>query len=707
MNNNFSKRRFYLNKKENANNSAINNENKTLEFHSLNNINYNYRFKKIVEFENKDNKNIKEKNTKTILFSNEYNMINDRKEFYQKNLNYLTFASPNKPLFNQNDIINERKISRKINQETNIYTKNKPLHFENIKEKSKNCFQEIKIEHKNEIKKYYTKNNNISNNILSSARKNILSNYKNESFGYNARIHLISFYNKKREIIIIQSIWRGYYFRKISIGHIKKYLGLISLNNNIKKIYKKEIKALYIELILLLKKFINYKEESYKLKIFNVKSKNNIRNYYFTNKKKLNTSNCSKYRNKFSPYYFNINNIKNALTNENFEKNKKKTRINMIYDSTKKRNEKKEILNDDDDDIFQEPIKILYISKNINENLNGNNRYYYKKRMTKIKKMKLEAFVKFLQRKFLRDYFTIYKNRWIIYKERYFNKNSIINIIFIIDSILKKYKKKYFNIYREKILDKKIKEEISKRTLTASYKDKNKTILFRNKRFLPENTKKINYSHYNINKNYEKNNNMFLETNIYNNIIFENYYESENEEQFIKKIYLKKNKQNYFKILNKIVFKKIEQQNKNDFLILNKYFKKWFNLTKSFNKEYNQKTIIRNLQSPDMIIRGNKKKKYIKIKYGKALTSKASISSIKSEERQNISNNFSIKQMRIRNIIINTNSNNLQISSDNYRTKRIYNNKINIKLSDIIIKVNNKKMNKKYFQLWKKNNKKK
>ena len=78
---------------------------------------------------------------------------------------------------------------------------------------------------------------------------------------------------------------------------------------------------------------------------------------------------------------------------------------------------------------------------------------------------------------------------------------------------------------------------------------------------------------------------MFLETNIYNNIIFENYYESENEEQFIKKIYLKKNKQNYFKILNKIVFKKIEQQNKNDFLILNKYFKKWFNLTKSFNKE--------------------------------------------------------------------------------------------------------------------------
>ena len=116
MDNNFSKRRFYLNKKENTNNSAINNENKTLEFHSLNNINYNYRFKKIVEFENKDNKNIKEKNTKTILFSNEYNMINDRKEFYQKNLNYLTFASPNKPLFNQNDIINERKITKIYNK---------------------------------------------------------------------------------------------------------------------------------------------------------------------------------------------------------------------------------------------------------------------------------------------------------------------------------------------------------------------------------------------------------------------------------------------------------------------------------------------------------------------------------------------------------------------------------------------------------------
>ena len=104
------------------------------------------------------------------------------------------------------------------------------------------------------------------------------------------------------------------------------------------------------------------------------------------------------------------------------------------------------------------------------------------------------------------------------------------------------------------------------------------------------------------------------------------------------------------------------------------------------------------MHSPDIEIRGNKKR-HIKIKYSKALTSKTSLSSIKSEGKSNTSGNFYIKKMRVRNIIIN--------SSDylflNYKTENNYNRKI--KLSRIINRIENHNIIAKCFKYWKKHKK--
>ena len=81
------------------------------------------------------------------------------------------------------------------------------------------------------------------------------------------------------------------------------------------------------------------------------------------------------------------------------------------------------------------------------------------KRVTRIKKIKLESFVKFIKKKFYKIYFNILKNKYKISSKLY----KIKTLFFVIDSILRNHLKKYLTIYREKILDKKVKEEIKKK----------------------------------------------------------------------------------------------------------------------------------------------------------------------------------------------------------------------------------------------------
>ena len=145
-------------------------------------------------------------------------------------------------------------------------------------------------------------------------------------------------------------------------------------------------------------------------------------------------------------------------------------------------------------------------------------------------------------------------------------------------------------------------------------------------------------------------------------------------------------------ILKRIVSKKIEY----NLTILNKYFNLWKQFSNLFN-EKGPRIKFRNMHSPDMEIRGNKsKKKHIKIKLSKALTSKTSLSSIKSEGRSNSSSHFYIKKMRVRSVVINTNN----YSIINFRTENVYNR--NTKLFSIINKINDKSDIIKCFKIWKK-----
>ena len=183
-----------------------------------------------------------------------------------------------------------------------------------------------------------------------------------------------------------------------------------------------------------------------------------------------------------------------------------------------------------------------------------------------------------------------------------------------------------------------------------------------------------------------------MEKNLANDIIIENICESENEEESQPINY--KNKKDNFSLLNKIVSKKM-----NDNLsILNKYFDQWKQFSDSFNDNGRPILNIRNMHSPDLEIRGNKsKKRYIKIKYSRALTSKTNLSSIVTEGRSNSStSSFYVKKMKVRNIMINT-----AIKLPIYKYKEESNCKKNIKLSYIIQKIDNKANIIKCFKSWK------
>ena len=445
------------------------------------------------------------------------------------------------------------------------------------------------------------------------------------------------------------------------------------------KIYKNRKINLYQKFIKILKNNKNKKYKFGTIKSITLKEK------YAGFKKNIITSNNS------------IVNKKNI--NDNSLKNKKDSKNNILFSKFSEINQKKDNENNiqnkyngkrknmnDLDDIFNSPLKIIYVPKKIS----NKNRYYFMKRITKIKKLKLEEFMKFIRKKFLSLYFTILKNQYK-YNSNFFKIKKLISTI---DSIIKNYLRQNLKVYREKIIDKKVKEEIIKKNSLSQLNEyKNKHIkLIKETKFLKENIiEKKPKIKLKINK--IKNQKVkFLEKNLANDIIIENICESENEEESQPINY--KNKKDNFSLLNKIVSKKM-----NDNLsILNKYFDQWKQFSDSFNDNGRPILNIRNMHSPDLEIRGNKsKKRYIKIKYSRALTSKTNLSSIVTEGRSNSStSSFYVKKMKVRNIMINT-ATKLPI----YKYKEESNCKKNIKLSYIIQKIDNKANIIKCFKSWK------
>ena len=171
-------------------------------------------------------------------------------------------------------------------------------------------------------------------------------------------------------------------------------------------------------------------------------------------------------------------------------------------------------------------------------------------------------------------------------------------------------------------------------------------------------------------------------------------------------------------MLKNIINKKIEIEKNNKKNIINKFFKNWtlcININNdNNNKEDEDKKSIdetNNSHSPDIIKGKRQKKKHIKVKFTRALTSKTIISSKKSED-QNISG-VHTKKMKIKNIIVNPSEyfRNYSMAIDrSIDLNRINSNDIDLnpnifKLLKLIDKLETKNIMYKYFISWKKGKK--
>jgi hypothetical protein len=257
-------------------------------------------------------------------------------------------------------------------------------------------------------------------------------------------------------------------------------------------------------------------------------------------------------------------------------------------------------------------------------------------------------------------------------------------------SIIEKQKlKKALKKYREKILNEKVKEEILKKNINLLLiinKDENNDDKFKNKPILKSNSK-IKGNQYEL-----------------NDVIIENENEDEFnsiEEKIVlrgKRKFLSKRNADH-SLLNKIVNKKIDLENKHKYYLLNKYFKKWYKNTIMTSNHPNSK-ISCHLHSPDMEIRKKSKKKHIRVKINRAITSKTSLGSMKSEGKVNTSSILPSKKMRIKNVIVDSSAH-LTTSLLNDSNLNVNNEKA-INLSLLLDKIDNKNLIYRFFKYWKK-----
>ena len=513
-----SKRRYYLNRKEKNNtyntyNDNISNEkndflnlkkelNKTKEkeINSQQNINKFDRNKKYIKDESNKQNNIKN----FILYSNN-NESNKSQKDSNKKTNYFRFSMPNKIILSPNNYVN---ASNKINNNNKNYEnqgqnkfnlKNYNKSFEmNIKPKVKNEFKEKENDNRYLFSRNH-KNENKMNSILSNVK--IKNNFneekvKKEKKNVNSEKKLgyfpsfYKFITKKKEIIKIQSVWRGYYFRIKKGKNIKQNLILNSGAKFLVKFVKNKIKILYNEFIKVLNNYIKRKDEIGAIENINLlrKNYNAYAKRHFTSNNNQNTRNNNN----------DNNSLRNKTNSKNIKDFSKLTGLNEEINNGKvdKKDNKEKNINDIDD-IFNSPIKIIYVPKKID----SKNRYYYMKRMTNIKKLKLEKFFKFIKKKYLYIYFTIFKNR------NKLNSNffKIKKLISSIDSIFKKNLGNYFQMYRDKILDIKVKEEImKKKTLSIINENNNNIIKLSKQRRVLNANKKEKKIIYKIKKEYRQ-----------------------------------------------------------------------------------------------------------------------------------------------------------------------------------------------------------
>ena len=351
--------------------------------------------------------------------------------------------------------------------------------------------------------------------------------------------------------------------------------------------------------------------------------------------------------------------------------------------------------NNNDDDFFSKPIKIIYVPKKVNSYIQTKNKSYLKRLERDNKKNKIINFIKLLYRKcYLMHYpFLIYHLK--ILEKLYFFQYRLQSLKNIVNKKEKKKLKKALKKYRENVLNEKVKEEILKKNLNLliANNDENNDDKLQNNQFIKTslNNSKIKGNQYDL-----------------NDVIIENENEDEFnsiEEKIVlrgKRKFLSKRNTDH-SLLNKIVNKKIDLEKKHKYNLLNKYFKKWYKNTIMTNNHPNSK-ISCHLHSPDMEIPRKSKKKHIRVKINRAITSKASLGSMKSEGKVNTSSILPSKKMRIKNVVIDPSvhlttsllfDSNLNYDIDIYKQKAI-------NLSRLLDKIDNKNLIYRFFKYWKK-----
>ena len=309
---------------------------------------------------------------------------------------------------------------------------------------------------------------------------------KKSNKNFNKTSSTMNFYKRKENIIKIQSVWRGYFLRKIAVGSIKKYIGFIALIKYMEKIFSNNIEYLFYEFIFLLRKYPNLKTVYKKInnkknKLKNTRKRNktqfddnmvdvtddnnnnyrinelktnlfqseDFNNYKLTKDISVDNANYPKERyQKYTPNKLRkIGDNISAYTHNERQKDKSISRYDSMYKNEinsqnhyflyrKKLNNYSELSND----VINSPQNIVYIPKKVCGNKGFRNKNLIKENENK---KKIENFIKIIK------YYCYYKYYpYILYKLKILQKLKIIthklNTLYNVIELIEKKKLKQY-----------------------------------------------------------------------------------------------------------------------------------------------------------------------------------------------------------------------------------------------------------------------
>ena len=689
-----------------------------------------------------DRKNIKANMTKYFYekMKDDFNNSLIHKRINSNNIQRITNAFYHKKLNKSNNLINY--ITPPFNNyKLNLYnTNNGRNKYKKFKLKSgiyNPSFRNNNKSHDNK-RKYnsnsYTKYNNKT--FFNTSYDFKKTNYQIQNYNGDKSLPVIviskkkgtyitsnDFYKKNKSIIKIQSAFRGYLLRKITIVSLKKYIGFIALIRYLQKIKLNNIEYLFDKFIFLLKKYckqqklkhiykkiVNKKSASKKYRTRNLTQLNdNITNDSNDNNDELIDIKINLFKSEWFEHAKDKSEDNINSSRENLYSNRKRFIINnkKYIDNNSEIKEKKEnnsiILRkkpktsinyksytERNNSIYKKPKKIIYVPKKVNG---------YKKSMNKAQ---IEQLINLIRKIcYYRHYPVVLYKLKILQKLNFmkFRLKSLYNLVKLIE---KNNLKKYLKKYRDKIITLKVNDEF--------FKKNNKNISEIHKKIEKHKKNKTKYKH-DIDIN-NKNDN-----NIKNNFIRVNkkFINKDNNNYSFNKgkidinndnIYYKKNKYSFnsingnnSKTISKYINKSLNNNINNNFsnnkinIIDNEESKNYKNLNNNNNIIYNYKNKRRQI---DNIINDNKNNKNnMKFKFYNDFTN----SKIKDDNNKlNINN---INDIKINNYINDDIKNDMNkiinIKNDNKNNISINKNESNIndenKDNSIIIKDNNNENN--------------